>query len=390
MLLLSGLHPVSLLARQVADPTTFVRLEVGGLPILLSAPHGGGEEPAWMADRTCANCVTVTDAFTTELTDEIARALEERTGRRPWVVASLLRRTKLDPNREIGEAADGDPHAEAVWHVYHGTMAAWRDSIAVHFGTGLVLDIHGHGHAIPRLELGYLASAGDLRATNTDLNALRGTRNSMNHLVATHPAGMSFAEIIRGPQSLGALFEAGGYPAVPSPSTLTPLAGEAYFSGGYITQQYGSRNGGVVDAVQIEANRNGVRSTEAERRAFGLAAADALVAFFRVHYGMDLEALSTGVDGRATWSMPGMSVWPNPVPAGAVGPVRIQFRMESAGPARISIHDVLGRTQNEMGAGLLEPGPHTFHWEPGGLPAGVYLVRVTTPSGAAVRRIVLN
>lgn len=343
-----------------------------------------------MADRTCANCVTVTDAFTTELTEEIARALEERTGRRPWVVASLLRRTKLDPNREIGEAADGDPHAEAVWHVYHGTMAAWRDSMAVRFGTGLVLDIHGHGHTIPRLELGYLAGAGDLRATDADLNRLRGTRNSMNHLVATHPAGQSFADIIRGPQSLGALFEAGGYPSVPSPSTLNPQAGEAYFSGGFITEQYGSRNGGVVDAVQLEANRTGVRSTETERRAFGLAAAHALVEFFRIHYGMDLEALATGLDGRASRGVTEMTVWPNPVSTGSAGPVRIDFHMESAGRAWISIHDVLGRTVNEMGAGLLEPGPHTFHWEPGRLPAGVYLVRVSTPTGAGVRRMVIN
>jgi N-formylglutamate amidohydrolase len=397
--LLAGLLAESSPARQVADPAVFVRSERGGLPILLSAPHGGREEPAYMADRTCSTCVTVTDAFTTELTDEIAWALEERTGRRPWVVASLLRRTKLDPNREIGEAADGDPHAEAVWHVYHGTMAAWRDSIAVRFGTGLVLDIHGHGHAIPRLELGYLASAGDLRATNTDLNALRGTRNSMNHLIATHPAGMSFADVIRGPESLGALFEASGYPSVPSPSSLTPMAGEAYFSGGYITEQYGSRHGGVVDAVQLEANRNGVRSTEAERRAFGRAAADVLLAFFRIHYGMDLEALSTGLDGVRPSAAPnspdtapgvsGLSIWPNPVPSDPAGPVRIGFRMDSAGPARIIIHDVLGRAMNEMGAGLLEPGPHILTWEPGGLPAGLYLVRVTTPSGTASRPIIL-
>ena len=54
------------------------------------------------------------------------------------------------------------------------------------------------------------------------------------------------------PVSFGGLLESEGYLSVPSPTNPGPN-GELYFSGGYITQQYGSRDGGIVDAIQIES-----------------------------------------------------------------------------------------------------------------------------------------
>jgi hypothetical protein len=57
-------------------------------------------------------------------------------------------------------------------------------------------------------------------------------------------------DFIFGEKSLGALFESAGYRAVPSPRQPSP--GTDLYSGGYTAQVHGSRDGGVVDAIQME------------------------------------------------------------------------------------------------------------------------------------------
>ena len=42
-----------------------------------------------------------------------------------------------------------------------------------------------------------------------------------------------------------------GFKAVPSDRQPSP-SGDKYFNGGHITDMYGSRHGGILDAVQIE------------------------------------------------------------------------------------------------------------------------------------------
>ena len=58
-------------------------------------------------------------------------------------------------------------------------------------------------------------------------------------------------DYIFGNKSLGALFEYAGYKAVPSPRQPSPGT-DIYYRGGYTTQVHGSRDGGVVDAIQLE------------------------------------------------------------------------------------------------------------------------------------------
>ena len=58
-------------------------------------------------------------------------------------------------------------------------------------------------------------------------------------------------DYIFGNKSLGALFECAGYKAVPSPRQPSPGT-DIYYRGGYTTQVHGSRDGGVVDAIQLE------------------------------------------------------------------------------------------------------------------------------------------
>jgi N-formylglutamate amidohydrolase len=367
-----------------AQAQTFVRIEPGELPIILSAPHGGYLVPLNMKDRTCAGCTTIADAFTLELTDELSRALFDVTGKRPHVVINLLDRIKLDANREIEEAADGDPRAEAAWHVYHDALSAARQRVTADFGKGLVLDIHGHGHDIQRLELGYLPDEDELRVSDADLNASRGARNTFNSLVATNPNGYTFAELIRGPKSLGQMYVERGYPSVPSQTTPFPMVGEPYFAGGYIVQRHGSRNGGVIDAVQLEANRHGVRQTADQRRAFADSTAKIMVDFFAHHYGIDLKAIGTAAEESDSPQQTELHQnFPNPFNPSTV----IGFQLSVASQMSLSVFDILGREISVLIDGFQSAGEHQVFFHASRLASGIYVYRLQTPQGLISRKM---
>src|SRR5690606_18517561 len=88
----------------------YIEYTPGTLPLIISAPHGGGLRPTEIPDRTTGT--TVTDLNTEELARAVAAAFEQRTGERPHLLVSRLARIKLDPNRELAEAAAGNAYAE--------------------------------------------------------------------------------------------------------------------------------------------------------------------------------------------------------------------------------------------------------------------------------------
>lgn len=257
----------------------YVEYVPGTLPIIVSAPHGGGMQPAEIADRAYGTLVQ--DLNTEDLARRIAAALEQRTGARPHLVLTHLHRRKLDTNREIVEAAQGNAAAERAWHEYHAWIDVARHAVEREHGRGFYLDVHGHGHEIQRLELGYLLTASDLALPDATLDdPAYAAKSSIRALAAASP--QRFSDVLRGERSLGALLAGQGYPAVPSPADPHP-AGAPYFTGGYSTARHGSRDGGRISAVQLEANRAGVRDTEVNREAFAAAVADALTTFLAEH-----------------------------------------------------------------------------------------------------------
>lgn len=262
----------------------------GALPLILTAPHGGPLEPSEIPDRTFG--VTVTDRNTLELTLAIRDSLLARTGHAPHVILSRLDRIKLDPNREIVEAAQGDPFAENAWHEFQGWTAEARAFVQQEFGAGFYVDIHGHGHPVDRVELGYLISSGQLTATDEvlDASALH-TTSSIRSLVETSP--LPFSDLLRGPTSVGGLLGDEGVRSVPSPDDPDP-GGNPYFTGGHNTRQHGSRDGGTVDGVQFEHHFPGLRDTEANRAEYAGDFARAIQAFMLEHYGFFAPAPPTG------------------------------------------------------------------------------------------------
>jgi N-formylglutamate amidohydrolase len=261
----------------------FIEYVPGDLPIILAAPHGGRMVPKEIPDRSRG--VTGSDVNTQELARTIADVIHERTGRRIHLVICRLHRSKLDANREIGEAAQGDPLAMKAWAEHHAFIEQACAAAVKQFGVAFLIDIHGHGHKDPRVELGYLHTAEELALDLDGLNAPAfAARGSLGWIAAR--SGISYDRLLSGQESFGALLEERGFPSTPSPRM--PVPGVPYFKGGYTVSRHcqASRN---VTGLQIEANRPRLRDTAANRLAFAHALAGALEVYLPAQLGFRLD-----------------------------------------------------------------------------------------------------
>jgi hypothetical protein len=267
----------------------------GSLPVILTAPHGGSLLPAEIPDRTAVACggtaTTVTDSNTRELVLAMRDTLFARFGSYPHVIISRLSRRKLDPNRALQEAACGDAEAITAWSEFQAFVDSAKAAVARKSGKGWYMDMHGHGHEIQRLELGYLLSGAALDRTDAQLNSNPAYEDTSSIRSISRSSPLSFAELLRGPSSLGAMYAAQGFPAVPAPAMTGPQ-GAAYFDGGYNTARHGcgiEASAGVICGVQIESNFTGVRDNAVNRARFAGATATVLSAFLKQHWNLDLS-----------------------------------------------------------------------------------------------------
>lgn len=267
------------------DARSWLEYQPGDAPIVLIAPHGGTLAPSELADRSCSACVTANDLNTQELARAIADAFARRTGMRPHLVVNRLHRRKFDGNRERVEATGGAASLDTAWTWLQAALDSSTRRVAQRWSRGLVIDLHGHGHSVPRLELGYLLTDAELRRTDAAISSTGDMgRTSIARLSNDARGGDRGTALLRGPNSLGALLSAAGYASVPSPSVPAPLIGEEYFDGGFNTRRNGSVAGGALDAIQVECQLSGVRDTAASRAQFAEAFAAALVTYLDRHY----------------------------------------------------------------------------------------------------------
>ncbi|MGQ0765604.1 MAG: hypothetical protein ACT4OZ_08060 [Gemmatimonadota bacterium] len=254
----------------------------GNSPVVLSAPRGGTVRPAGIPERTCG--VNTSDLNTQDVARSFHVEFHERFGAWPHVIINRLHRDRLDANRDSVEATCGDPVAAAAWREFHRFVELATDAEASRAGKAFYIDLHGHGHAIARLELGYLLSASTLELSDTALDsAVAGS--SIRTMATSGPVPPS--ALVRGPSSLGSIFVGLGYRSVPSGADRSP-GGAEYFSGGYNTARHGCRDGGPVCGVQIEAHFGGIRDTPSNRTLFARAIADASAAFLRLNWSLDV------------------------------------------------------------------------------------------------------
>ncbi len=276
----------------------YIEYIAGNTPIILSAPHGGALTPASIPDRTANACggaaTTVTDANTAELVRVMQQRFFARFGSYPHIVISNLSRRKLDPNRRLVEAACGNADAATALTEWHEFIDVAKQAVLQASGKGWYMDIHGHGHAIQRLELGYLLADTDLDRTDAALDAAATFEKASSISTLSQFSSPPFSALLRGPSSLGSLYANNGFPSVPSASDPR-INGTDYFNGGENTRRHscssaatalGGTTDGEICGVQIEANFTGVRDNAVNRSRFADVTATVLEEFLRTHWAL--------------------------------------------------------------------------------------------------------
>lgn len=246
-------------ASALDKPVEYIK---GDLPVIITAPHGGRLQPEQLPDRTVG--VTLSDANTDLLARAILDQFKKNSGKAPYTVICNIKRIKLDCNRPLKEACEEQSPAVEYWQQFHRSVRDAVKSINESGKKYLLIDLHGHGHEIQRLELGYLVSANDLRLEGNEFEKIEHKSSFKGLKLKT---GSSFDELIRGESSLGTLFAKAGFDSVPSFKSKEPGKGNKYFSGGYITREYGAQKSRNF-AVQLETFYKGVRDTKKNRENF--------------------------------------------------------------------------------------------------------------------------
>jgi hypothetical protein len=244
----------------------YIDNQVGDLPIILSAPHGGVLDLPDTPERKGEGMKTGSSGFftgrdtgTEELTQMISAAIYQRFGRRPYVVASTVHRKYLDPNRPADIAYENSK-AKLVYEHYHKLMAQYCSDVTNRFQGGVVLDIHGQGSK---------------RDT-----VFRGTKNGQTVTGLRNQFGdLAFS----GPKSLFGLLQSRGWNVHPA---NLPEKEQAGFTGGYIVQSYGSHKASPIDAYQLEF---GAEYRVASRRGqTAKVLADALAEYASIYLKVDV------------------------------------------------------------------------------------------------------
>lgn len=214
------------------DIEQLVLVSPGTLPVILSAPHGGTYKIAGVDVRQGIGMQTGPSGFftgrdggTSELAQATAKALESKTGKRPYLVISATHRKYLDPNRP-SEIAYEDSDAAPVYQRYHGTLQKYCKEVLDKHHTGLLLDIHGQG----------TSSQTVYRGTG---NGKTVTRLKERFGDSAHAGDKSF---------FGTLHRL-GWKVYPHPGDGKEQSG---FTGGYIVQTHGSHRPNGLDAMQLE------------------------------------------------------------------------------------------------------------------------------------------
>ncbi|MDE3742529.1 hypothetical protein [Maribacter polysaccharolyticus] len=246
----------------------------GNMPLVISVPHGGSIKPTEIPDRTCG--ARVADNNTGLLAYDISDALEQQ-GKKPFLIVSQIARTKIDLNRDREEATCGNAVMNDTWDQYHKYIEEAISEAVEKYGYALYIDLHGQSHKVKRLELGYLLRKPDLEKNrnNNGIDPELDAKSSLRNLLKL-TKDQTLKELLIGENALGTLFEANGYPAVPSLGDPYPQEDEAYFTGGYNTRRYTSYDSPQVFGLQIEANFTGIRDSEENRKKFAKAFASTI------------------------------------------------------------------------------------------------------------------
>lgn len=227
LLLLTALLPP---ASSADGASSLVGSSKGTIPLLLTVPHDGGEIPGRLPVRTKGTLFR--DAGTRDLAERVASILEERLGKRPYMVVAKVSRKHLDANRTEQDAMESQ--AALPWYrAYHDQIAEFVSELKAKFPSGaLLIDVHGQ--------------SGDPNTT------FRGTRAGLTTKALLDRFGPS---ALQGEKSIIGVLASKGYQVNPVVGSDT-LREDPRFDGGYTVFTYGSQRPEGIDAIQLEFGRN--------------------------------------------------------------------------------------------------------------------------------------
>ena len=227
--LIAAFLTTAVVAESASDKKPAMTVVAGGLPIILTAPHGGGAAIPGVPERKGDGVTRFNpkaDTNTDILTEKLADALEQKLGKRPYVVIARFHRKYIDANRRPEDAFES-PEAKATYDEYHAAIAAACKEVTARWGRGVVLDIHGQA-AQPGV-------------------VLRGTQNGKT---VAHLLKQSGREAVYGETSLFGELAKQGFAIFPEVGSSEPESPN--YSGGHTVGLHGSSSGGTIDAIQLE------------------------------------------------------------------------------------------------------------------------------------------
>ena len=91
-------------AQLVYGTNNLVSSSRGTLPVILTSPHNGNQQPAGVNQRTdsahCTNFTILPDSYTRIITVEVAQSIFNNLGKAPYVVIAEFGRKYIEANRE--------------------------------------------------------------------------------------------------------------------------------------------------------------------------------------------------------------------------------------------------------------------------------------------------
>lgn len=360
----------------------YVEYQVGNLPIVISVPHGGDLTPSSIPTRTCNSPETVTDSFTIETAEQIKAALFSATGCYPHIIICNLKRTKLDCNRNLADGACDNSQAMTAWNEYHNFITTAQNTANSQYNNKtLFVDLHGHGHTIQRIELGYLLSSNDLELSEATLNTTAYiNQSSIKNLVLNNRNNYTHTQLLRGPSSFGTLLTNTGLPAVPSQQIPYPGSTASYFSGGYTTANHTCYDPTVTtNGFQMELNYDGVRNSSSNRTLFAEKFKNVVLEYLFTHTNVVLGSCTTPL-GTNENSDNEIIIYPNPLKSGS----QLFIKETTFNNLSYSICNSLGQ---EITHGLVNNGNEIVMNCT--LNKGIYIVSIHNTEGSEIKKLKL-
>ena len=265
LLLLAGLACPTL-----AQNDSLISFAKGTIPVLITAPHGGNEQPSGVEKRVGTDMAgnkvesfnITKDSWTKDIAEDIQSKYIQKYGGVPYIVTAKFHRKYIDANRPEHQAFESES-ARIHYDSYHNKISEYIADIKQKFGQGIMLDIHGQAQKPNEI--------------------IRGTRNgiSVKNLVSSYGWNA-----IVGDNGFFGLLEDQGFTVEPSNThipTATDPTPEGSLSGGTSVKFNGSHNIFGLDAIQFEIGSD-IRFSESLRNTFTDHMSDNINTFMSYHY----------------------------------------------------------------------------------------------------------